>query len=39
MELRDRISIWIKNYLEDNNLKSLIIGISGGIDSAVSSPL
>ena len=39
MELRDRISIWIKNYLEDNNLKSLIIGISGGIDSAVTSTL
>ena len=39
MELQDRISIWLKKYLENNNLKSLVVGISGGIDSAVTSAL
>ena len=39
MELQDRISVWLKKYLENNNLKSLVVGISGGIDSAVTSAL
>ena len=39
MELQDRISLWLKKYLEDNDLKSLVIGISGGIDSALTSTL
>ena len=26
MELQDRISLWLKKYLEDNDLKSLVIG-------------
>ena len=39
MNLQNKISIWLKNYLIDNNLKSCVIGISGGIDSAVSSTL
>ena len=39
MNLQDKISIWLKNYLIDNNLKSCVIGISGGIDSAVTSTL
>lgn len=30
---------WIKDYAEDNNLKSLVVGVSGGIDSAVVSTL
>tara|TARA_B100001115_G_scaffold180217_1_gene172206 strand:+ start:113 stop:868 length:756 start_codon:yes stop_codon:yes gene_type:complete len=30
---------WIKNYADDNNIKSLVIGVSGGIDSAVTSTL
>ena len=30
---------WIKNYANDNNIKSLVIGVSGGIDSAVTSTL
>ena len=29
----------IRNYLKDSNQKSLIIGVSGGIDSAVVSTL
>jgi NAD+ synthase len=35
----DYISNWIGDYLKDNSLKSLIIGVSGGIDSAVVSTL
>ena len=35
----DFISRWIGEYLNDNSLKSLIIGVSGGIDSAVVSTL
>ena len=27
---------WLSKYIEDNNLQSLIIGVSGGIDSTVS---
>ena len=30
---------WIKNYADENNIKSLVIGVSGGIDSAVTSTL
>ena len=35
------ISNWIKDYVEQmpNKAKSLVIGISGGIDSSVSSTL
>ena len=39
MNLQNRISDWLKSYLEDNNLKTFIVGISGGIDSAVTSTL
>lgn len=39
IELEDRIAIWMRNYLLDNNLKAFVIGVSGGIDSAVSSTL
>jgi len=37
--LHQQISNWISNYLKENNLKTLVIGISGGIDSAVTSTL
>lgn len=30
---------WIKNYTETNQLKGLVIGLSGGIDSSVTSVL
>ena len=33
------ISEWIKNYSLNNNINALVIGISGGIDSAVTSTL
>jgi NAD+ synthase len=37
--LHNQISNWILDYLKNNNLKTLVIGISGGIDSAVTSTL
>ena len=39
MSLEKEISLWLKDYLTNNNLKSFVIGISGGIDSAVTSTL
>jgi len=39
MNLQNKISNWLNNYLEDNNIESFVIGISGGIDSAVTSTL
>ena len=39
MTLDKEISLWLKQYLLDNNLESFIVGISGGIDSAVTSTL
>ena len=37
--LRNRIVEWIRNYAESNGIKSLVVGVSGGIDSAVTSTL
>jgi len=37
--LKQKIIYWIKNYIETNFIKSLIVGVSGGIDSAVVSTL
>lgn len=37
--LSNEIQRWIKNYVVDNNIKTLVIGVSGGIDSAVVSTL
>ncbi len=34
-----KISKWLSDYLIDNHLNSFVIGISGGIDSAVTSTL
>ena len=39
MTLEKQISSWLKDYLLSNNLDSFVIGISGGIDSAVTSTL
>ena len=39
MVLKDQIINWLKSYYDSNNLKAFIIGISGGIDSAVTSAL
>ena len=39
MALQDKISAWIRNYAESAGMRTLVIGISGGIDSAVVSAL
>jgi NAD+ synthase len=38
-ELKTGIVDWIKDYAITNNIKSLVVGVSGGIDSAVVSTL
>jgi NAD+ synthase len=37
--LEQQITAWIKNYAEQHNIRSLVVGVSGGIDSAVVSTL
>jgi NAD+ synthase len=37
--LCEEITLWIKEYAESNQITSLIVGVSGGIDSAVTSTL
>jgi len=39
MNLSNKISNWIKDYAKENKRKTLVVGISGGIDSAVVSTL
>lgn len=39
MTLQDRITEWIRDYATQAGMKSLVVGISGGIDSAVVSAL
>ena len=39
IDLEEQIARWITDYVKKNNLSSLVIGISGGIDSAVTSTL
>lgn len=39
MALQDQITAWIENYADRANMKTLVVGISGGIDSAVVSAL
>ena len=39
MNLGEKISDWLKTYIIENNLKCFVIGISGGIDSALTSTL
>jgi NAD+ synthase len=38
-DLADDISDWILEYAEENNISTLVVGVSGGIDSAVTSTL
>ncbi len=38
-KLNSDIISWIKNYAEKHNMSTLVVGISGGIDSAVVSTL
>ena len=37
--LSKQIQYWIVSYAHKNNIKSLVVGVSGGIDSAVVSKL
>ena len=39
LELKNRIVKWIKDYADTNNIQALVVGVSGGIDSAVVSTL
>ena len=39
MSLQNQITSWIKDYAQNANMKTLVVGISGGIDSAVVSAL
>tara|TARA_R110002020_G_scaffold281534_5_gene497236 strand:- start:11662 stop:12399 length:738 start_codon:yes stop_codon:yes gene_type:complete len=39
MSVREQIVKWLKDYLEDSGMSGFVIGISGGIDSAVTSTL
>jgi len=39
ISLIDRIVKWISDYAIENSISSLVIGVSGGIDSAVTSTL
>ena len=38
-QLKDRIVSWMKSYLEQSGQKAFVVGVSGGIDSAVVSTL
>ena len=38
-DLAEQIINWIKDYYWDNDLGGLVVGVSGGIDSAVVSTL
>ena len=37
--LTDKIVSWLHDYADTNNIKALVIGVSGGIDSAVASTI
>ena len=37
--MKKKISSWLRDYLKTNNLKTFVVGVSGGIDSAVASTL
>ena len=39
MNLEHKISNWLDEYLTSNKLDTFVIGVSGGIDSAVTSTL
>jgi len=39
MALQDNISAWIRDYANSAGMRTLVVGISGGIDSAVVSAL
>ena len=38
-QVKRRLVNWLKAYVKENRLMSLVVGVSGGIDSAVASTL
>lgn len=38
-KLADEITAWLREYAENNRVTSFVIGVSGGVDSAVASTL
>lgn len=38
-DLENRIVKWLSDYVTEHNIKAFVVGVSGGIDSAVSSTL
>ena len=38
-KLANDISVWLTTYLQESSLKCFVVGVSGGIDSAVTSSL
>ena len=38
-DLTDRIVRWLNDYYWEHNIKAFVVGVSGGIDSAVVSTL
>lgn len=39
VKVKEQITNWLKNYVIDNKIKGFVIGVSGGIDSALTSTL
>jgi NAD+ synthase len=39
LDIGIKIKNWLRKYLEDANLNAFVIGVSGGIDSALTSTL
>ena len=39
VDLKNRIVKWLGDYVIEHNIKAFVVGVSGGIDSAVSSTL
>ena len=39
MNVADHITAWLRNYLVDNDRECFVVGVSGGVDSAVVSTL
>ena len=39
LEIKNLIVNWLKDYAENNQIKVLVVGVSGGIDSALTSAL
>ena len=38
-EVINHIVSWLKNYAQDNKMNGFVVGVSGGIDSALTSTL